>query len=68
MYNEIIFDASKESEESIVSKSTFEWTPINTQFQTSYVYKIHKSSVELQDGLIDLDSLTELEDDHLFAL
>ncbi len=40
MYNEIIFDANEESEAAIVSKSKLEYTPINTQFQTSYFYKL----------------------------
>ncbi len=68
VYNEIIFDANKLGEATIVKKSTVEFNPINTQFQTSYVYKLQLSSVELQDSVLDLDSLTEIEDDNLFAL
>lgn len=51
-----------------MQKSKFDFNPINTQFQTSYVYKLQKADIDLSDMVLDLDSLTEIEDDHLFTL
>ena len=44
------------------------YLPINTQVQNSVVYKLQKASVDLQDYAIDLDSVTEIEDDSIFTL
>ena len=68
VYNEIIFDAKKIGEEAVVRKSRLMWNPINTQFQSSLVQKLQLASIDLQDMMVDLDSLTEIEDESLFSL
>ena len=34
----------------------------------SYVYKIQKAEISLQDTAVDLDAVTELRDESIFAI
>ncbi len=68
MYNQIRFDVNEFKEETIVPESYLQYLPINTQFQSTTVYKIQKAEIELQDLFVDADSITELTDDSIFTL
>ena len=54
--------------ESIVSESRLHWIYINTQVREQIPFKVSKMQISLQDRSIDLDSLTEIEDDSTFTI
>ena len=44
------------------------WLSINTQQQTVFPFKISTTKLLLQDEIVNLDDLTELEDETVFRL
>ena len=68
LYNEKVFDSSLLAPRSIKKQSRIDWIPVNTQFEQQNYYSVSKTQVFLQDKDIDLDSLTEFEDNSLFQL
>ena len=60
--NQIRFDSSRYSEESIVKESRLLWLNTNTENQLEQTFYIRKTFINLQDLAIDLDHYTELVD------
>ena len=63
--NEIRFDATKYGEKSIVREATTSWFNILSKNTRSIPMKVTKTVTDLQDKYIDLDELTEQENDSL---
>lgn len=66
--NEIRFDSTRYSEESIISESRLDWLRVITKQQQNLTYQIQKTRLQLQDLMIDLDQITELEDSSVFSM
>ncbi len=62
------FDTRYYDADSIIRESKIIWVPINTQIQQTIPYKISTSEVILQDAIINLDDVTELNDDSIFKM
>ena len=62
------FDTRYYDSESIIRESKIIWVPINTQIQQTIPFKISTTEVILQDALINLDDLTELNNDSVFKM
>ena len=60
------FDSESYNEEAIVPETRSIWLPVNTQVQQTIPFKLATSLLFLQDRFINLDELTELEDDTVF--
>ena len=63
--NEIRFDATKYGEESIIRDATTSWFNVLSKNTRSIPMKVTKTVTDLQDKYIDLDELTEYENDSL---
>lgn len=51
-----------------MGESRTNWIVVNTQFQQTIPYVVKRTRIMLQDKTIDLDDLTEWEDEALFRL
>ena len=60
-YNQIRFDSKYFHENAIIRESYVRWINVNTQVAQSIPFQVSKTGVFLQDGLLNLDHMTELE-------
>ena len=65
--NEIRFDATKYGEKSIVREASTSWLNILSKNTRSIAMKVTKTLTDLQDLYIDLDELTEYQNDSLIT-
>lgn len=66
LHNEIRFDATQYYAESIIAESRTHWFQIKAHGHVSIPLRVTKTHIDLQDYHINLDDLTELEQDTLF--
>ena len=66
--NQIRFDSSQYSEESIVPESRLLWLNTSNKSQLEQTFYVKKTYLNSQDLAIDLDQLTELENSEIFKL
>ena len=67
-YNQIRFNSFKYGQESISRESHMKWLGINTQQQITIPFEVRTTKLLLQDEVINLDEITELEDETVFHL
>ena len=63
--NEIRFNAQKYSQESVDRQARISWFKILSERFRSIPMKVTKTTLDLQDKYVDLDELTEYNDDNL---
>ena len=68
LYNQVRFDSNFYGQEAIRRESQIKWITINTQIQMSSPYTLSQTQLFLQDQAINLDDLTELDDNTIFKL
>ena len=61
--NQIRFDSNKHEEESIIRESVLQWLPLDIEGLFSQQYQLKTGESNLQDLIVDFDSLTEFQDD-----
>ena len=66
MANEVYFDSGRYGESSINRTSKLRWKRFNTNSAETIPFKISRTSLELQDMLVDFDEMTELNDKSVF--
>lgn len=66
--NEMTFDNANFGQKSILKQADLKWKRFNTQVIETIPFEVTQTSVELQDLLLDLDSVTALENENLFYL
>ena len=66
--NQIRFDYREIGMDSINMESRIQWININTQTRMSINYEVARTKLMLQDSNINLDDITELEDDTVFKI
>lgn len=66
--NEIKFDSTTYAEDSIVPQAVAKFIRFSSQIHQNFPMQVANTQLILQDLAIDLDQLTELEDDSIFNI
>lgn len=66
IFNQVRFDSTLYGYNSIIPETRSIWLPINTQAQQTVPFKVATTHSYLQDMFVNLDSLTEIEDERVF--
>ena len=66
--NAVWFDSSKYFEKSVQAEANLLWKRFNTQVAETIPFRVSRTEIELQDGYVDLDSITLISDGSVFEL